>query len=243
MTNAVQAKPQTTKENFLLIPHRLLKAPGFVCRKTGKKFDLNLTQLVIFQYMKDFYESCKMIGNPYHESQRSIAKACRVSRDIVIKAMKLFEQHGYLIKEPKREGCKWVLPYALEVVSKDVQEHAENTPTSSVQAFSSESNAKVAPIPKNASKEFIERDSKDIPSVGVEEKPTPAVVKSAITKPIKLVFNKKQEESSPQHPAPAPAPAVMPSHLQEDIPDGYYDEHCRREYDYLGMEIDERYGF
>ncbi|MGP0171658.1 hypothetical protein ACSVIJ_07220 [Pseudomonas sp. NCHU5208] len=239
MTNAVKAKPQTTDENFLAIPHRLLKAPGFVCRKKGTKFDLNLTQLVIFQYMKDFYESCKRVGNPYHESQRSIAKACRVSRDIVIKAMKLFEQHGYLIKEPKREGCKWVLPYALEVVSEDVQEHAENTPTSPVQAFSSESNADGAPTPKNASNELIEGNSKDILSIDIEEKPTPAVVNSAITKPNKLVFNKKQEESSPQH----PAPTVMPSHLQEDIPDGYYDEHCRREYDYLGMEIDERYGF
>lgn len=168
MTNAVQAKTQTTNEYFLLIPHRLLKARGFVCRKTGGKFDLSLIQLAIFQYMKDFYESCKKMGKPYHESQRSIGNACRVSRDIVIKAMKLFEHHGYLIKEPKWEGCKWVLPYALEVVSEEVQ-----------------------------------------------EKPTP------------------------QH----PTPAVMPSHLQEDIPDGYYDEHCRREYDFVGMEIDDTFPF
>ncbi|WP_417707198.1 hypothetical protein [Pseudomonas sp.] len=233
MTNAVKAKPQTTDENFLLIPHRLLKAPGFVCRKKGTKFDLNLTQLVIFQYMKDFYESCKMKGNTYHESQRSIAKACRVSRDIVIKAMKLLEEHGYLIKEPKWEGCNWVLPYALEVVSEEVQEHAEKALNKPVQADSSESDADVAPTPENSSKELIERNSKDISSVDIEEKPT--VVKSAITKPIKLVFNKKQEESSPQH----PAPAVMPSHLQEDIPVECYGDYYQREYDYLGMEINE----
>lgn len=215
MTNAVQAKPQTTNEYFLLIPHCLLKARGFACRKTGKKFDLNLTQLVIFQYMKDFYESCKMIGNPYHESQENIANACRVSKDTVKKAMNHFEQHGYLIKKRNWSGGIWELPYSLEVVSEEVQEHAEKAPNKPVQAFSNESDTDVAPTPENSSKELIERNSKDIPSVDAQEKPTQGVVKE-----FRLNINRS---------IAATAPAMTPSH--------------QREYDYLGMEIGDTFPF
>ena len=212
MTNAVKAKPQTTNEYFLAIPHRLLKATGFVSRKTGEKFDLSLTQLAIFQYMKGCYDSYKNIGNPYHESQENIGKACRVSRDTVKKAMSHFEQHGYLIKSRNWAGGIWELPYSLEVVSEEVQEHAERASNVPVEAISSESDTSIAPAQENASKELIEGNSKDIPSVDIEEKPTPAVDQA-----FKLIINRSA------------ASTAAAAHLQECIP----------EYDYLGMEINE----
>lgn len=104
-----------TQARFLRLPHHLLQAPGFISRTTGEVLDFKLTDLVIFQWMKCCYDSYVAKGNTYHESQKSIAKACRVSVRTVGRAMDLFEQHGYLVKDRKWEGCVWQLPYSLEI--------------------------------------------------------------------------------------------------------------------------------
>nr|WP_152029930.1 helix-turn-helix domain-containing protein [Pseudomonas sp. LPH1] len=220
MTNAAQAKPRDTNDYFLSIPHHLLQARGFVSRTTGEVLDLSLTELVIFQWMKGCYDSYKKIGNPYHESQRSIANACRVSREVVIRVMKLFEQHGYLDKEKKWDGCNWILPHSLEAVSKEIQEQPEKVSNKPVEAFSSESDTSIAPASKSACNELIEGNSKDIASDDVQDKPI-----SAVDRAFKLNIHR---------PAASTAPAA---HLQEDIPIEHYGDYYERDYGYCGPEI------
>lgn len=128
MTTAALATCKQTAP-FLMIPHHLLQAPGFISRTTNEVLDLNLTQLVIFQWMKGSYDSYTGKGGRYHESQASIAKACRTSRATVIRAMELFEQHGYLSKNRKWEGCVWQLPHSLEVAQEAPEPVVKEAPT------------------------------------------------------------------------------------------------------------------
>lgn len=116
-THALQ-QPRITPEaqaRFLKIPHDILCATEFVSRKTGEAVSLNPTNKILWCWMKCSYDSYSGKGNTYYESQSSIAEATGTSVRTVIRAMELFEQHGYLIKVRKWDGCVWQLPYSLEI--------------------------------------------------------------------------------------------------------------------------------
>jgi len=176
---ATEVFAQTKKEidSYLYAYKNILSAVGFVNLYTGETIKLSAEQKIIWLYILSQYKFFKDEEKLYFENQADIALACGVSEKTVSRFINTLSDavdengkkvgSGYLqINQTRIFGGRKSNSYTLLRDLVLVQpEKASNKP---VEAFSSESNADVAPILESPSKELIERYIENNNSAGEE---------------------------------------------------------------------------
>lgn len=86
---------------FLKTPHVLLNASGYVSDK-GEQVKLNLSDKILYLYIKSRADFFKSIGKEYYDSQQSIADFCNIDLKTCGVILRKFETNGvvHVIKKP-----------------------------------------------------------------------------------------------------------------------------------------------
>lgn len=177
MATEVFAQTKIEIDSYLRAYKNILSAVGFVNLYTGETIKLSAEQKIIWLYMLSQYKFFKDKDQLYFENQADIALACGVSEKTVSRFINTLSDavdengkrvgSGYLqISQTRIFGGHKSNSYTLlrDLVLIEPIKPA-NKP---VQAFSSESDADVAPTQENSSKELIERYIENNNSAGEE---------------------------------------------------------------------------
>lgn len=65
------------RDQFLMIPYKVLSASGYVT-KTGECIKMNLSDKVVYCYIKSRFDFFKSLGKEYFDTQQSIADFCNM---------------------------------------------------------------------------------------------------------------------------------------------------------------------
>lgn len=165
---ATKAFAQSNEEidNYLFAYKNILSAVGFVSLNTGETIELSAKQKIIWLYILDRYKFFKDNDQLYFENQAGIALACDVSEKTVQRFIRDLETGGYIQINQTRIGGHKSNSYVL--LSDLVLAQADKAANKAAQAFSSESDADVAPTSKNASNDSIEAYIENNNSAGEE---------------------------------------------------------------------------
>ncbi|VXB44264.1 DUF6945 domain-containing protein [Pseudomonas sp. 8O] len=176
---ATEVFAQTKKEidSYLRAYKNILSAVGFVNLNTGETIKLSAEQKIVWLYILSQYKFFKDKDQLYFENQADIGLACGVSEKTVSRFINTLSDavdengekvgSGYLqINQTRIFGGHKSNSYTL--LRDLVLVEPEKAPNKPAEAFSSESDADVAPAPENSSKELIERYIENNNSAGEE---------------------------------------------------------------------------
>lgn len=90
-------------ESFLKIPYRLLSCDGYV-DENNLRVKMNLSDKIVYAYIKNRYQFFKAGGSDYFDSQQSIAVVCNLDVRSVNTIIRNFEKSGVLVILKKSYG-------------------------------------------------------------------------------------------------------------------------------------------
>lgn len=83
----------SNKEQFLILPYKLLMAGGYVSNE-GEYVKMNLTEKVIYTYIRNRFEFFKANGKEYYDTQKDIADVCNMDIKSVGIVLRKFIANG-----------------------------------------------------------------------------------------------------------------------------------------------------
>ena len=125
---------KTNKEEiFLKIPQLLINASGYV-NNSGDVVKLNLSDKLVYAYMKSRFDFFMSLGKEYYDTQQSVADYCNMDLKTCGVILRKFEDNGVIsiVKKPQGNFLKNIYTYvdrmklcggrgAFEVVIKEKQ--------------------------------------------------------------------------------------------------------------------------
>ena len=104
---------KTNKEEiFLKIPQLLINASGYV-NNSGCVVKLNLSDKLVYAYMKSRFDFFMSLGKEYYDTQQSVADYCNMDLKTCGVILRKFEDNGVIsvIKKPQGNFLKNIYTY------------------------------------------------------------------------------------------------------------------------------------
>ena len=104
---------KTNKEEiFLKIPQLLINASGYV-NNSGCVVKLNLSDKLVYAYMKSRFDFFMSLGKEYYDTQQSVADYCNMDLKTCGVILRKFEDNGVIsvVKKPQGNFLKNIYTY------------------------------------------------------------------------------------------------------------------------------------